>query len=258
MTESLADIDARIKEAQQKAIELQQQRETLRQEQIEKIRGDDLKTEAVTIHDKMKDIERNELEKYVENFPDRLNSLMNTKRLQYIGGLNPSQPMLTPAHEEQLLDNSIEMLERGQQGNVKYQTKDLQQEWNAVTQKVQEQQAEIEKIEADREQLKAQGLDKIAAMSVRRDRAELNNEAKAQQALEQTEQSQNERSAADYAAYFGNAIPNGGKDLTPEQTEKWAKLYDKLEGQRGERSDHMQEHDGAGLSEKAHERERER
>ena len=242
MTESLTDIEARLKEAQQKAIELQQQRENLRQEQIEKIRGEDLKTEAVTIHKGMTDIERNELEKYVEHLPDRLELLMNNQRLQHHGmGFNHAQPVFTPDQEARLLDDAIRKLEDGQKLNVQYQTKDLQQEWSAVAQKVQEQQAEIEKITANRDQLKEQGLDKIAAMSVKRDYAELNNEPKAQQTHENKQKDfegfqkrddnlepslKHDREAI--TKQFGAIIPNGGKDLDEEGWKEWEDRYDKF------------------------------
>jgi hypothetical protein len=159
MTESLADIDARLKEAQQKAIELQQQREMLRQEQIDKMRDESLKAEkaeAERIHNEMTVKEREALDKYVENLPERLVKFMDEQRAQRNGqnftleGWRPP-PILLPAQEAKLLNDSIALIENGQQRNVETQTKDLQQEWNAVTQKALEQQAEIDRLKTAQE-----------------------------------------------------------------------------------------------------------
>jgi hypothetical protein len=177
MTEPLADIDARLKEAQQKAIELQQQREMLRQEQIDKMRDESLKAEkadAERIHNEMTAKEREALDKYVDNLPRNLTLLMNEQRAQHNGmtltpeGWRP-QPILTQAQETQLLDRSLANLEYKKNQYVADQTKDLQQEWNAVTQKALEQQAEKDRLQAERDKLKDQGLEKVAAQATKQE-----------------------------------------------------------------------------------------
>jgi hypothetical protein len=172
MAESLTRIDERIKEAQQKAIEQQQQHEKLRQEQIDKIRDNAAREAATKLHEVLREKEQEALDKYLENLPWRLELYVSQQRAQRNGihlrpegvGLNPIH---TPAQEAQLFDNSIKRLAYEQGRYVIDQTKELQQEWSTLTREALAKQSERSLQTTEREQVAEQGLDGVAARAAR-------------------------------------------------------------------------------------------
>jgi hypothetical protein len=172
MTDLVSSINKRIKEVQQKAIEQQEQREKLRHEQIEKINEEASKEKATKIHEAMKEKEREMLDKYTEHLPRRLELYMAQQRAQHNGlQLNPKGmglgPIVTATQESRLLDNSIKMLELGQNRYVTEQTKDLRQEWNTLTGDTFAKQAEYDRHKCERDKLVEHGLDKMAVRTER-------------------------------------------------------------------------------------------